>query len=76
MATDRRSQATALNKGKKGKKSKMFQLGSQVIVPFGKRTFDATVLDTHRDRVTVEIFIEGASEPLVTSYRSEEVIES
>ncbi|QSZ53006.1 hypothetical protein AYX19_08365 [Paenarthrobacter ureafaciens] len=50
-----------------------FTLGSSVKVPFGKRTFDAKVIECHKDRVTVEINIEGASDPLITSYRSDEV---
>ena len=53
--------------------SKALTPGSWVKVPFGKQTFDARVVESHRDRVTVEITIEGASEPLVTSYSSDEI---
>ena len=55
------------------RKTTMFELGSHVLVPFGKKTFDAKVLDKHRNRITVEITFEGASEPLVTSYRLDEI---
>lgn len=70
-ATKRRTKVSPAKKTRKS--SKPFELGSHVMVPFGKRIFDAKVLDSHRDRITVEISIEGASEPLITSYRMDEV---
>lgn len=71
MAITRRRPTTRATKMSSA--SKTFPLGSQVKVPFGTRTFDAKVLENHMDRVTVEITIEGASEPLVTSFRSDEI---
>jgi hypothetical protein len=55
------------------KKLDAIATGTHVLVPFGKRVFDAKVLESVHGRVTVEITINGATEPLVTSYRSDEV---
>ncbi len=53
--------------------TRAFSLGSPVKVHFGARDFTAKVLGITNDRVTVEISIDDAAEPIITSYSARDV---
>lgn len=53
--------------------TKAFALGSPVKVHFGARDFTARVLGFANDRVTVEINVDEAADPIITSYSAHDV---
>lgn len=50
-----------------------FVVGSQVSVPLGARRHDATVIEQRKDRVRVNIHVNGADEPIISSYSVSEI---
>ncbi|WP_158726479.1 hypothetical protein [Tomitella fengzijianii] len=55
------------------RRSDAVKVGDRVLVRFGVRDIEATVVEVKRDRVMVRLQFEGADESIVTGYRAAEV---
>lgn len=65
--------STTKRKVVRSAKTGKFKRGTNVQVPLGARTYDATVLEERNGRVRVSIDVRGADERVTSSYAVEDL---